>query len=139
MAKNNYDKGTEYAETFEQFIADCKAGKKVMPLKADGTIHKSNLAKELGFKQRSTFAQNERCAELMVQAEKDFNHKTKIAEIVDERSETVKRLERNVARLEKRVADLLVENASLRSDQKRLDFRDSHRNKTGWLVEHVND
>lgn len=134
MAKNNRDKGAEYAEAFEQFIAACKAGDEVMPLKDDGTIHKTNLAKMLGFAQRSTFAQNARCSALMKEAERDFNHKTKVAEIDDDNTALVKSLERNIARLEKRVTDLMVENASLRQVQKRLEFSEHHLTKTGWIA-----
>ncbi len=134
MAKNNRDKGADYAETFEQFIAACKAGDEVMPLKDDGTIHKTNLAKRLGFAQRSTFAQNARCSALMKEAERDFNHKTKVAEIDDYNTALVKSLERNIARLEKRVADLLVENVALRKDQKHLKFSEKQLAETSWVV-----
>ena len=105
-----------------------------MPMKKDNTIHKTQLANILGFKQRSTFAQNGGCVELMVQAEKEFNHKSSAEDTFEERSSTVKRLEREVARLEKRVADLLVSNAELRRDQKSLEFSDAWLSRTGWEI-----
>lgn len=139
MAQNNYDKGTVYAQSLEDFISGCRAGSQSMPLKADGSIHKTELAKRLGFKQRSTFAQNERCKELMIQAEKEFNSKSDVVECDGADSATVKQLEREVARLEKRLADVLVENAELRRNQNFMEIKEHHLIKTGWLVGNVID
>lgn len=131
---SNLEKGAKHAEALGAYLCECRSGARQIPVKKDGTINKSQIAKEVGFL-RASFTQNDVCAELIAGAEKEFNTKTIDVESDEERSETVKRLERKVQQLEKRVADLLVSNSELRRTQKTLDFTERMLAKTGWIVE----